>query len=247
MQTDVYAKGMAEWTKKDDESFDRYRLWQIDLISPFLGKRVLEIGAGTGMVASLLSDRRRFDRYLALEPSAHFFNTVNRQKDDGVLEFRNCTIDQLDPALNGTFDTIFSIHVMEHIEDDLAFLKKSYELLAPGGKIILLVPALNLLYAELDRKIGHYRRYDRGMIQTLSAKLGTKILLNRYDNLIGVLGWLWLCKIRKVDFSTQGKKKTMVKYFDFFGKYVLPLVSAFEKRVPPPVGLNLTAVLQKPY
>jgi len=238
---------MASWTETDDKVLDRYHLWQLDLISPFLGRRLLEVGAGPGQLAALLCRKGEFQKYVTLEPSDHFYPILKRLEGSCEhLETRKCTIDELEPGLNGTFESVFSVHVMEHVEDDFAFLKRAYDLLAPGGNIIVLVPALQALYSELDRKIGHYRRYDKRMIRDLSRRLGTEIVLNRYDNAVGVLGWWWVCKIRKIDYHTTGNKKTLLKYFDFFSTHVLPFVSRIEKYVQPPIGLNLTAVLRKP-
>jgi|SRR5712664_553583 len=244
---DTFRKGMASWTESDDQVLDRYRLWQAQLISPFLGRRVLEVGAGPGMMASFLAGSRSFDRYLALEPSEHFFPML-RKVAAGLpgLECRNCTTADVLPGLAGDFDTVFSIHVMEHVEDDAAFVSQCRDLLAPGGKAIILVPALGFLYSDLDRKIGHFRRYDRVKIRALARAVDMELVLNRYDNLIGALGYLWVCKIRKVDYHNGGNKKTLLRWFRLFSDYVLPVVSAVEKRIPPPIGLNLTAVLQKP-
>jgi 2-polyprenyl-3-methyl-5-hydroxy-6-metoxy-1,4-benzoquinol methylase len=241
---DQFAKGMTAWGEQDDRVLDRYRLWQLDLIRPFLGRRILEIGAGYGKFATALSREHAYDRYVALEPSPHFWEGLQEgaRALPGV-EARNGTLESVPDR---DFDTVFSIHVMEHIEDDAAFMRHCFERLRPGGHLITLVPALNFLFSELDKKIGHFRRYDKAMTAELARQNGAEIILNRYDNFIGVLGWLWVCKIRGLNYHTDGNKTKMLGYFDFFSRHVLPTVSRLEKKFAPPLGLNLTCVLRKP-
>ena len=51
--------------------------------------------------------------------------------------------------------------MLEHIPDDARALACIHRLLAPGGRLLLLVPAERYLYGTLDRALGHYRRYQR--------------------------------------------------------------------------------------
>ena len=58
-------------------------------------------------------------------------------------------------------DYIYSLNVLEHIEDDVMALRQWYQKLKPGGRILVYVPAFQLLYSSMDRKVGHFRRYTR--------------------------------------------------------------------------------------
>ena len=107
------------------------------------------------------------------------------------------------------------------------------------------MPALNALYSDLDKKIGHFRRYDKPMMRELARRAGAELLVNRYDNMIGVLGWYWICKVRGIDYHTAENKKALKGSFSFFSRYVLPVMSTVEKHVSPPIGLNLTAVFRR--
>lgn len=248
-ETDQFAKGMVAWRREDEKVLDNYRQWQIDLVAPYLGSSTIEVGAGNGKFAEAILERKKFDRYVALEPSDHFFNGLKTVvgKESGILEVRQETIDELarDSSLLGKFDSVFSIHVMEHIEDDLGFARKSLEFLRPGGHLVTLVPALNFLYSELDRKIGHFRRYDKSKMSEIARRIGAEVVVNRYDNFLGILGWLWICKMRNIDYHSPENKDILKGYFGLFSNYILPFVSRIEKIIPPPVGLNLTCVLRK--
>lgn len=244
---DVYAKGMVDWQQEDDRIVDRYRVWQLDLVRPYLGRRILEIGAGTGQLAQFLMRTHAYDKYVAIEPSPHFFASLREVATNTQnFEVLQATAPELPKSYDGAFDTVFSIHVMEHIEDDAAFLRECIRLTRPGGHVVVLVPALQFLYSPLDEKIGHFRRYEKAMLTNLAAKLGMELVVNRYDNLIGVLGWWWLCKVRGIDYHTIDNKRSFTTHVAMFTKYVLPIVSAVERHVAPPLGLNLTSVLRKP-
>ena len=66
------------------------------------------------------------------------------------------------------FDCVVACEVLEHIEDDLKFLHRTYELLAERGQLILSVPARQIYWSTDDVIVGHYRRYER---QDLHNKL----------------------------------------------------------------------------
>jgi SAM-dependent methyltransferase len=243
-RADTYTHGMSAWGPQDDLVLNRYRRWQLDLVRPWLGKRILEVGAGNGNFASLLLGQHACERYLALEPSPHFFDDLRAlaARTPG-LEHRQAPITGLTASEQGEFDTVLSVHVLEHVEDDFGFICSALRALKPGGHLITLVPALPALYARLDQKIGHLRRYTRGAAADLARRAGAEVVLNRYDNLIGVLGWWWLCKLRGIDYHSVASKNTLLRYFSLFSKYVLPVVSVVEQKLPPPLGLNLTFVL----
>ena len=114
--SDPYVRGMSAWSAEDDALLDRYKLWQLDLIAPYLGNKVLEIGAGHGRFAKAAQQRHgRFERYVALEPGDHFFGSLQAtQAAVPGLEIRNTVINALPPEFSGAFDTVLSIHVMEH-------------------------------------------------------------------------------------------------------------------------------------
>ena len=245
--SDQYVRGMSAWNEDDDAVLDRYRLWQLDLIAPYLGQRVLEVGAGNGRFAHAAHlQGRTFARYVALEPGEHFFKGLQKlERAIPNFDVRNTVIDALPADCRGAFDTVLSIHVMEHVEDDEAFLRQCLDRVSPSGHVVILVPALNALYSDLDRRIGHFRRYDRAMMRDLARRAGADLVVNRYDNLIGVIGWYWICKVRGIDYHTAENKKALKGSFAFFSRWVLPIMSAIEKRVSPPIGLNLTAVLRK--
>ena len=86
----------------------------------------------------------------------------------------------------GKYDTVICINVLEHLKDDNLAIQKMKELLKPGGKLIIMVPALQKLYCSLDENVGHYRRYDKGDLQRLAKDNHLTIKKNIYFNQLGI-------------------------------------------------------------
>ena len=238
------AKGMVHWEASDCDNLSNYTRLQTEWILPYIGRRVLEVGAGGGRLTSTLHAQVKFDRYVAVEPSPVLLKQF-QSRCPGV-EVNQTRIEDLPAQYSSEFDTILLVHVLEHIEEDLEFLRRLCRFLKPGGRIIILVPALNWLMSDLDRNIGHFRRYDNGMMRRLSDELGLPLEVLRYENLIGIPGWLWFCKIRKVHYQESGSKRKLFWAFNIFDKYILPWIAKIEKWIPPPIGLHLTAILKDP-
>lgn len=78
------------------------------------------------------------------------------------------------------YDLILMLDVLEHIEDDRAALRKVHELLAPGGHLVLTVPAHMWLWSEFDAVNHHHRRYARRPLARLVAEAGLSVVSARY-------------------------------------------------------------------
>ena len=59
------------------------------------------------------------------------------------------------------FDTVLYIDVLEHISDDGSEVARASQLLRPGGYVVALSPAHQMLFTPFDAAIGHYRRYSK--------------------------------------------------------------------------------------
>jgi len=108
-------------------------------------------------------------RWVCLEPDTQLANqlaaTVSKVNGSGEFEVLCGTLQ----AIEGRqFDTIVYIDVLEHIENDRKELETAARLLRVGGRIIVLVPAHQRLFTPFDAAIGHFRRYDRPMLRSIS-------------------------------------------------------------------------------
>jgi SAM-dependent methyltransferase len=224
-------------TLDDLQQAVHYNHWIYQNVERFLGKRILEVGCGTGNITGLLADRRRV---LAVDVHAGYLESAKKrlgkranlrfQKFDlrkGVRIFRS-----FHP------DTIISVNVLEHIDQDEAFLKASFELLPPGGRFLVFVPAFQWLFGSMDLSYGHHRRYSKDSLNDKLKKAGFEIAYCRYLNLLGVLGWWLNGKILKRKIIPKGQ----MLLYDRILKFTAPV----EKYLPKPLGLSLLSVGIKP-
>ena len=69
-----------------------------------------------------------------------------------------------------SFDTVVCSNLLEHIEEDGAALAGMRDVLIPGGRVVLIVPALQSLYGSIDRAIHHHQRYSRdGLVRRVES------------------------------------------------------------------------------
>ena len=72
--------------------------------------------------------------------------------------------EQLD-GLRGEAGALLMFEVLEHVEDDVGLLRDIHELLGPGGAVLLSVPAHQARFSRVDEMAGHFRRYDRDVLE----------------------------------------------------------------------------------
>ena len=244
---DAYAKGMAA---SGDEHFDltpELDLFQYRMIKPYVRTDVLEVGAGPGRIARLLmQDNLIYDKYVISEPSDHFFGQLCRRIEapSSKITLTQGDTSDLVKQYAGAFDTIFSVHVLEHVEDDRAFLGDCLRMLRPSGKIIILVPALQFLYSNLDREIGHYRRYNKSMVRRLVQGLDCKLETIYYANFLAIFASLTAFKILRLDYQKSEVRKGGFVFLEkVYSRYFIPIIDLMERNIRFPVALNLTFMI----
>ncbi|HXT79800.1 MAG TPA: methyltransferase domain-containing protein [Acetobacteraceae bacterium] len=156
------------------------------IVRPYLGARVLEVGAGIGANIPLLFTDTVRD-WTALEPDAALAGEISRQLTTGILPSATRVVVGTQQALDRSqaFDAILYLDVLEHIEDDAAELRSVAGLLAPGGRLVVLVPAHQSLFSPFDAAIGHYRRYSRARLRA-AAPEGCRLQAMRALDSIGL-------------------------------------------------------------
>lgn len=137
--------------------------------------RILDFGAGTGTLTSLL--RAKGLEMLALEPDARMADELKRK---GIAVTRAS-----DSVPDGQFDGVVSFNVLEHIEDDASAVRTMRAKLRPGGRLFLYVPAFPILYSSMDRQVGHFRRYRRQSLKQLLERCELRVTYCRYGDSLG--------------------------------------------------------------
>ena len=80
------------------------------------------------------------------------------------------------PLPKSSIDILVMLNVLEHIEDDVTALKNAFELLKPGGSLIIEVPAGPYLYDNYDKELHHFRRYTALELQAKLESVGFTII-----------------------------------------------------------------------
>jgi SAM-dependent methyltransferase len=160
------------------------------LIDKFIGRDVLEVGAGIGATAEALCARRSCDRWVCLEPDAAQASRVSDLIAAGRLpQFCSVQVGTLADLPGETFDTLLYVDVLEHIKDDARQLSRAAERLRPGGHLVVLSPAHQRLYTPFDAAVGHYRRYNKASLRAVApAVLRERSLF--YADAVGALASL---------------------------------------------------------
>ena len=215
----------------------RYNAWLLERARPFLGRRVLDVGAGIGTFTSELV--RCCDTVVAVEPDAADLAALGR-RFAAEPRVRVVGLDAVRLAgadLGPPFDSAVCFNVLEHIEDDGGALRAIASQLRPGGHLLLLVPAHAALFGEIDRTARHVRRYDRPALAERLRDAGYDILELRHVNPLGALGWLVSSRVLRREHVPEGP----LKLYD----RLVPVLRALD-RARLPFGLSLWAVARRP-
>lgn len=168
----------------------RFTRWMAEVIRPFMGDRVLEIGAGIGNMSLNLMPR---STYWATDINPHYLDyLVSLQATRPYMQVAHmdAQIGETYPA-GQSFDTVVCLNVIEHLEDDFGALRNLWTVLEEGGRAIVLVPQGPNLYGALDEVLGHCRRYTEAQFIELSQRAGFHVEQVLKFNRAGVIGW-WL-------------------------------------------------------
>jgi SAM-dependent methyltransferase len=214
-----------------------YYRWVIRQFAPFLGKRVVEVGAGIGTFARSLLNHVPVSELVLVEPSENLFPILQRRfaEEPRVKIIHGYFQTIASPA---TADSIVLVNVLEHIAEDQAFLGDAHAALTPGGTLLLLVPALPGIYGSLDQAFGHYRRYTKTSLASKLHVAGFGIVRLAYVNLLGIAGWFFTGRVLR-------RMTLQSRYVRWYDQWVIPWLSKLEERWEPPFGQSLIVIARK--
>ena len=213
----------------------RFTRWMADTIRPYVGERVLEIGAGIGNLTINLAPR---SLYWASDINFHYLRELKKLEDTRPY-LRSSHVDltagrSFPPGHK--FDTVICLNVLEHVSDDGGALRNIWEALDEGGKAIVLVPQGAGLYGSLDRVLGHCRRYSTDQLKQLAENVGFDVKEILPFNRAGSPAW-WINGklLRRTNFGLLQIKSLNL---------LIPIFRRLDKCIPFP-ALSLIAVLEK--
>lgn len=209
------------------------------ILRPFIGGRVLEVGAGIGANIPFLHNQR-VTCWTSMEPDPALAARIEERVAAGRLP-PNChvvsgTIADLEPSK--TFDTILYLDVLEHIADDKAELVRVVGNLAPGGRLIVLAPAHQFLFSPFDDAIGHHRRYSASGLARLEPPECALITCRMLD-CAGFFASLGNRLLLYKSMPSQGQ-------IAFWDKFLVPLSRRLDAALAYRFGKTVVAVWQTP-
>jgi SAM-dependent methyltransferase len=195
-------------------------------------QKMLDIGAGIGVIAEQL--RKAGHSVTCMEPDAQQANIL------AVKGFEVYT--SLEDIPNETFDCVYAFNVLEHIADDeQALVEWSTKLkTCAGNKLLVYVPAFDILFSSMDQKVGHFRRYRK---KELIAKIRHAGLIPTsnvcYADCLGFLATLIYKYVNK---SGYINRKSLI----FYDRYCFPLSKIGDLFFRKLFGKNVCIIAEKP-
>ena len=225
----------VDYGEKTLESMNQavwYNKWTMAKFLNFISGEILEVGCGIGNFTNELT---KYGKVWAIDINKNYIDQL--KKMSGV-EVGLGDIEKGEYFFTKKqFDTIICLNVLEHIQNDNQACENLYKLLKKDGILILLVPTHSFLYGEIDKNIGHFRRYERNKIINKLKSIGFSILKIRRLNILGALGWFIAGKILK----RSTVENNNIRVFNFLA----PVILLFEDIIEPPIGTSILIIAKR--
>lgn len=190
---------------------------------------MVDFGAGTGTFAAALAERGA--EVLCVEPDEALRARLGEQ---GLVA--EASLQALAP---GSLPFVYSLNVLEHIEDDLGALQEIRGRLAPGGVLFLYVPAFPVLYSSMDERVGHHRRYRLGPLSDRVRAAGLSV--ERAEH-VDSLGFLASLVYKAVGSESGDLSRRAVAAYD---RLVFPVSRVLDRVARRVAGKNLLLVARR--
>ena len=196
----------------------------LDTLEPNLGKDVLEVGAGLGLITEMLSGMGR--KVVSLEPDQGLFEQLERNALTGQVQGYCLTLaEYLDThGTPATFDTVLYVNVLEHIENDIEELRTAARAMKPDGNIVIFVPAAPRLYGTMDSISGHYRRYRMNELKSVASSAGLEVVECSSFDPVGAIPYWLMYRVLK-------RRKLANSSVALYDKVIIPLSAAVPKSI----------------
>ena len=211
----------------------KYSQYQCDFLEKEIKKyprksvRILDFGAGIGTYCDMLKDL------------GHTVDCVEKDPDMiKLLKKNHAKVYEDIKHVKGTYDVIYSLNVLEHIEDDTKALADLKDRLSDKGEVVLFVPAFQIIYNKLDTKSGHYRRYRKKDLEKLAKNTKMKLVSAKYSEPIGFV----LALMYRV---LGGSDNLNAKSVSIYDKFLFPVSVSMEPLFKESFGKNILGIFKK--
>jgi SAM-dependent methyltransferase len=196
----------------------------VNTLSPHIGKSVLEVGSGLGLITQMLLDDGK--TVTALEPDANLFAQFDKNLRTLNSKGYCMTLDEFvaEFPFENSFDTILYVNVLEHIRDDIGELRTALSAMKEDAKIVIFVPASPRLYGTMDWISGHFRRYRMNELKSVAQIAGLQIIECRAFDPLGVFPYWMMYRVLK-------RRTLSVSSVSLYDKVIIPLSAAIPSSV----------------
>jgi len=218
------------------EVMGRYYRWKRDLVAPFLGPRVLEVGCGTGFMMEQIRGR---DLLVGVDWDPACVE-VARRRFAGAPGIEVRQVDVLTPEFSGMSElaltTVLFANSLEMTGNPGLALRNTAAALRPGGRVVAIVSAIPSLPGALARAYPQCRG-SRAESEGLLRDGGFRPLRLKYANLVGAIAWWW---------DSRVMKRRVVRRPDYrIRDLTVPFCRLVDLVTGPPLGRSLLAVGEK--
>tara|TARA_A100001011_G_scaffold271317_1_gene280530 strand:- start:133 stop:846 length:714 start_codon:yes stop_codon:yes gene_type:complete len=211
--------------------------WMYSQIEPYINGRVLEIGSGIGNISQVfIKEGKDIDLSDIRDQYIDFLNDKFPNNKVLKIDLVHPDFDKVYNHLSGTYDLVFALNVIEHIEDDKLAIKNLSKLLKPNGIIYILVPAYQFLYNNFDKSLFHFRRYTKTTLKRIFHS-NLNYLKSWYFNFAGIFGWYIVGKIFKKKIIPESNMKLY--------NFLTPIFKVLDIITLRSIGLSVVVVFKK--
>ena len=227
---------MKNYPETATERFDNANFhirYCLSFIKKYIKGDILEIGAGCGSFTRNYI-KTDFPNITLTELDKKNIQDLNRKfKNFKNVKVLNTTINKIE----NEYDSILYLHVLEHIKDDQDEIREATKRLKKGGHLLIMVPAHQKIYSNLDRAVGHYRRYEREFFKEELTNLKRVRLFS-----LDIIGYL-LYFLNKIFFKEEIFPSSL-KIF-IWDKICTPLTAIIDRLTNYNYGKCIIAIYKK--
>jgi len=231
--------------------------WRYDLITRLVGSfkltpsfRILDAGCGTGQMTKQLE---AIGEAIGLDSASE---AIAYARSRGVTRLVRGSITD-PPFADDSFDCVLALDVIEHVDNDMGILTSLFQVVRPGGHLVITVPAFKALWSEHDEINHHRRRYRASQMRRLIEEAGFTVERVTYCNTALCIPVLVTRKLKNLARSISSRKSGDDRPLKSdLGNYPAPLNEVLYRlmraetwlmqKVDMPFGVSILAVATRP-